>query len=128
MNNMTTSFVVVAKPTTATLRSACRPASGSQGCAGSLHEKPLAGRSAVRYRSPMAVITPTGHACGAVVTDLDATAVNDVEAAELRSALDEQPRHQIDFSSAAAAKVYKQCQLWSHSRTDRFSQCRMFNF
>ena len=28
----------------------------------------------------MAVITPTGHACGAVITDLDARAISDAEA------------------------------------------------
>ena len=58
----------------------------------------------------MAVITPTGHACGAVVTDLDATAVNDVEAAELRSALDE--HHVLVFPD----------QRMSNDELERFSE------
>ena len=58
----------------------------------------------------MAVITPTGHACGAVVTDLDAAAVNDAEAAELRSALDE--HHVLVFPD----------QRMSNDELERFSE------
>ena len=95
----------------ATLRSACRPASGSQGCARSLDEKRTRpAQRAVRYRSRMAVITPTGHACGAVVTDLDARAINDAEAAELRSALDE--HHVLVFPD----------QRMSNDELERFSE------
>ena len=58
----------------------------------------------------MAVITPTGHACGAVVTDLDVRAINDAEAAELRSALDE--HHVLVFPD----------QRMSNDELERFSE------